>query len=258
MEKELSALEQDAFSFLEREKFDEAYKLFIKVAQMYRERKNHKQAALCAASAASCWALRSGEKSFYNAAAAYEAAARDAEIVGDLEYASLLYRYAATSFERDMESLSFSESFYRSKECYRRFLMFSLFAPKKINRIASTQEQDGARGFCKRLFMWCILTLSSLVWGHGERPVRTLFAGFSLVFLSALLYTQHYLLQDGQVFKPDFFEAFYFSIVALSTTGFGDIAAVGFSRVIVVVELSLGMFITPLFLVGFSRKYLRI
>jgi hypothetical protein len=258
MEKELSALEQEAFSFLSQEKFDEAYKLFVKVAEMYRQRKNHKQAALCAASAASCWALRSGEKSFYNAAAAYEAAARDAEIVGDLEYASLLYRYAATSFERDMESLSFSECFYRSKECYRRFLMFSLFAPKKINRIASTQEQDGVKSFVKRLFMWCILTLSSLVWGHGERPVRTLFAGFLLVFVSALLYSQHYLLQDGKVFKPDFFEAFYFSLVALSTTGFGDIAAVGFSRVIVVAELSLGMFIMPLFLVGFSRKYLRI
>jgi len=136
--------------------------------------------------------------------------------------------------------------------------MFSLFAPKKINRIASTQEQDGVRGFIKRLFMWCILTLSSLVWGHGERPVRTLFAGSFLVFLSAALYTQHYLIQDGKIFKPDLFEAFYFSLVALSTTGFGDIAAVGFSRIVVVVELSLGMFIMPLFLVGFSRKYLRI
>ena len=257
MEKELSALEQEAFSFLGREKFEEAYKLFIKVAEMYRARKNHKQAALCAASAASCWALRSGEKSFYNAATAYEMAARDAEIVGDLEYASLLYRYAATSYERDMESLSFSECFYRSKECYRRFLMFSLFAPKKLNRIASTQEER-ATGSIPRLFMLSILTLSSLVWGYGERPVRTLFVGLSLILVSAFLYTQNFLLQDGRTFKPDFFEAFYFSLVTLSSTGFGDIVAIGFSRVIVVIELSFGMFIMPLFLVGFSRKYLRI
>ena len=109
MNKEPQLLEKEAYSSLSEERFEEASGLFKKAAQIYKGEKNHKQATLCFASAASCWNKKHGEKTFYNASSSYEKAAREAEQYGDFEYASLLYRYAAINHERDMEFLSFSK-----------------------------------------------------------------------------------------------------------------------------------------------------
>lgn len=213
---------------------------------------------MCFASAASCWALKSGEKAFDNTATSYNEAAREAEASGDMDYASLLYKYAAVNFEREMEFINFSECFYRSKECYRKFLTFSLFNPKKIHQITRSKVEGGIKGVVRRIFSWFVLTLSFLVWGHGERPIRTLYFAFFLIFSSALLYTQGYLIKNGAIFDPDLFEAVYFSVVTFTTVGYGDITPVGFNKLVVVVELICGIFIVPIFIIGFSRKYLRI
>lgn len=258
MDKEPKLLEQKAYEFLSQEKFYEAFVAYQKAANIYKRGKNYKQAALCFASAASCWSKKSGEKTFYNAAVSYEAAAMQADKSGDLEYASMLYKYAAINYERDREFISFSDCLYSSKECYRRFLTYRIINPKKIHPIARSKEEKGIRGFIRHLFLWIALTFSYLVWGHGERPLRTFYAGIAVVFLSAVLYSQAYLLKGGGVFKAHFWEAFYFSVVTFTTVGYGDITPIGFTKLVVTIEAFCGLFIIPLFVIGLSRKYLRV
>ena len=141
MSKNPELLEKEAYAFLFQENFEEAFKLFRRAAESYKGQKNYKQATLCFTSAASCWNKKYEEKTFFNAASSYEKAAREAEKYGDLEYATLLYKYAAINYERDVEFFNFSDCFYRSKECYRKFLMYSLINPKK-----NTSHRKNRRG----------------------------------------------------------------------------------------------------------------
>ncbi|UCC94644.1 MAG: hypothetical protein JSW40_07480 [Candidatus Omnitrophota bacterium] len=236
---------------------EEAYRLFRRAAQVYRRRENHKQSALCFTSAASCWSKRCGEKTFYNAALSYEEAANEAEKSKDYEYAALLYKYAAINHERDGEFLNFSKCFYRSKELYRKFLTYRLIRPKKIYSIAPPQAKKKIRGILGCIFSWILLTVSFVVWGHGERPSRTLFTGILIVCASAALYIFGSLLAEGIAFMPDFFQALYFSVITFTTVGYGDIVPVGFSKLVAAIESFSGLFIIPLFIIGLSRKYLR-
>lgn len=250
MENEPGLLEKEAHALLAQGKVEGAYTLFKKPGDIYKEKGRHKEAAL---------SLVSAEKIFHNASLSYQEAARESELAGDLEYASLLYRQAAINFERDMEFLSFSECFYYSRECLRRFLTRDLLAPKKNHPIsASTLTAKGAEGIIKKLLLWFSLTISSLIWGHGERPNRTFCFAIVLVFLSSFCYMVGNLAQGTLVFRPNFFQAFYFSVTTFSTVGYGDMTPVGLSRFIAMLEVFGGIFIIPLFIVGLSRKYLRI
>ena len=258
MQSEPKLLEREAYSFLSQERFEEAFRLFRRAAQIYKREQNHKQAALCFASAASCWGKRSGEKTFYKAGLAYEDAAHQAEKSIDYEYASLLYKHAARNHERDGEFSEYSKCFYLSKECYRRFLTLRIVNPKKINSIIGDQRDTGVKSFFKHLLYWFMSTFSYIVWGHGERPARTLFAGILIILLAASFYTVGFLSKEGLLFAPNFFQAFYFSVVTFTTLGYGDIAPVGFTKLVAITEAFCGLFTIPLFIVGLSRKYLRI
>jgi hypothetical protein len=46
--------------------------------------------------------------------------------------------------------------------------------------------------------------------------------------------------------------------VTFTTVGYGDIIAVGFNKAVAMLEAFCGIFIMPLFIIGLSRKYLRI
>ncbi len=258
MEQEAKALEQQAYALLAEEQFYQAFVLYQKAANIYKNLKRHQQAALCFASAASCWSKKSGEKTFYNSALAYEQAAREADKSGDLEYASMLYKYAAINYERDREFLNFSDCFYQSKECYRRFLTYRLIHPQKIHPITASRQEKGIVGAIKRVLSWIGLTFSYLVWGHGERPVRTFYCGILIIFLASFFYTGGHLLHNDLITKPDFWEAFYFSVITFTTVGYGDFTPVGLSKLVVIIEALCGLFIIPLFVIGLSRKYLRV
>ena len=257
MQKNPGLLEKEAHEFLSQEKIGEAYELFKRAGCLYKEKGAHKEAALCLASAAGCWAVRSGERMFHNSSLAYEEAAKEAELSGDLEYASLLYRQAAINFERDMEFFSFSDCFYRSRECLRKFLTKSLVTPQKIHNISAAGIERGAYGIMKRFFLCLSLTFSALIWGHGERPGRAFYSGIVLVFLSAFFYMQGNLTNGAVIFKPHFFQALYFSVITLTTVGYGDITPIGMTKVVAMIEVLCGIFIVPIFIVGLSRKFLR-
>jgi len=258
MNKEAASIEKEAYVFLAEDKLEEAFKLFKQAAEIYKAEGNHKQAALCFTSAASCWNKKSGEKIFYNAALSYVEAAKQAEKSGDFEHASILYKHAAISHERDGESLDFSDCFYQSKECYRKFLAYQLINPGKIHSIAMGKETKGLFGLIGRVYSWIVLTLSFLVWGHGERPHRAFLSCIVVILLSAFGYIFGYLLSGNTLFRPHFFQALYFSVVTFTTVGYGDMTPIGLSRTIAMFESLSSIFIMPLFIISLSRKYLRI
>lgn len=259
MENDPNALEKEAHEYLAQEKLDEAYNLFKKCGNIHKVKGEHKEAALCLASAASCWALKSGERMFHKSSLAYEEAAKEAEAAGDLEYASVLYRQAAINYERDMEFFSYSDCFYRSRECLRKFLTRSLIMPQKIHNIGAGGVRKGETyGVIKRLVLCIFLTFSALIWGHGERPGRTFFSGLLLFLLSALFYMQGSLVKGAALFKPSFAQALYFSVITFTTVGYGDITPIGLTKLVAMLEVFFGIFIVPIFIVGLSRKYLRI
>jgi len=246
MEAEAKFLEREAHSFLCKEKFEEVYRLFRIAAQIYKRQKNHKQAALCFASAASCWSKKAGEKVFYKSASSYEDAAREAKKSMNYAYALILYKHAARSHERDGEFSDYSECFCRSKECYRKFLTQRIINPKKIKSISGAESGKGIKGFLKSLISWFTLTFSYTVWGHGERPARTLSVGILIIVLAAFLHTFGVLTKNEVLFSPNFFQAFYFSVVTFTTLGYGDIVPIGFSKLIAIIEAFCGLFIIPL------------
>jgi len=134
----------------------------------------------------------------------------------------------------------------------------SLLFPKRLHRIVRHKEEAGFLGLSKRFFLWLALATSNLIWGHGERPARTLFCGIFLILLSAFFYSRGHLLENGVIFKPDLFESLYFSVITFTTVGYGDFSPCGLSKLVVMIEAFCGIFIIPLFVVGLSRKYLRL
>ena len=253
MELEGKTIEKEAHRLREEHKYQEAAELFQRMADSYKEYGKHHPAAMCLASAAGCWALKAGETTFYHAARDYEKAAKEAEKSGDWEYTALLYRHAAVCYDKDKESMEFADCYYWSKEFYRRHLWGSLIHLQKLKGFPKGELQD----FLKRFRLWLTLTFSSLLWGHGERPQRTIFFGIFLILCAAVLYTRGYLLSAGRAIHPSITESIYFSVVTFLTIGYGDLVPVGFTKAVAILESFGGPFIMSIFITGLCRKYLR-
>ena len=258
MQTDPKLLEEQAHQFLSQGKLEESSKGFKLAAEGYRSQGRHKQAAVCFAAAAGCSGKECGESAFYRAALAYQEAARQSELSGDFEYASLLYKYAAINYEKDGEFLNFSECFYRSREAQRKFSTYLLISPKKIHHIAQGEGHRGVKARLKHLITAVTLTLACLVWGHGERPWRAFFCAIAMVILCAVFYAWTDLNVGGVISRPGFLNALYFSTTTFTTVGYGDIVAVGPAKAMVMLEAFCGIFMMPLFIVSLSRKYMRL
>ena len=79
-----------------------------------------------------------------------------------------------------------------------------------------------------------------------------------VILFSACFYTFGHLIENGIIIKPNFFQSLYFSIITFTTVGFGDITPIGASKLVVMFESICGLFVIPLFIIGFARKYLRV
>ncbi|MBF0531954.1 MAG: hypothetical protein HQL23_02535 [Candidatus Omnitrophica bacterium] len=258
LSEQIKSLEKEAQKVLEAQKYEDASKLFLRAAQAYQELGQHQEAALSFSSAAGCSEFQAGKQSlFYYAADYYEKAAKEAELAADFEYASMLYKHAGICYERDLEYVGFSECFYLSKECYRRSLLPRFWLWQRPPGLVKTPTKFDLFSQIKRIFAWFSLTVSAMVWGHGERPHRTFIFGFCLMFCAALVYTQGQLMMDSVITKPSFLESIYFSYITVTRIGYGDIVPIGFNKVVALCEEFIGIFLIPIFITGLCRKYLR-
>ncbi|MEI6437218.1 MAG: potassium channel family protein [Candidatus Omnitrophota bacterium] len=248
-------LEQEAHELLGEEKYAEAGERYLQAAKAFQRQDKHDRAAICLAASASSRALILGEKTYHRVAGLYEEAALEAEACKDLEYASMLYKYAAVAYERDHDNISLSECLFKSKEAYRRFLVQDLFRTKKT-------KENVAIGFnlaffSKRIVPLLTLTFASLIWGHGERPHRTVGFGLVLILICAAGYMLGHLNKDGTIISPTFAQAFYFSFSSYTRVGVENITPVGGAKIVATIQAFIGIFTIPLYLTGLCRKYLR-
>lgn len=247
MEQQEVSIEKEAHTLLSQGQNEQARKLFKKAAIAFSQSGNHRQAALMFASAASVWGKVYSDKSFYAAAQLYEEAAKEAVKYHDFDYATLMYKYAAIDYERDGEYEKFSNCFYNTKDCARKQLFSSLF-----------QGRGGPGYRIKKFITGCALEISCLIWGYGERPLRTFVTGVTMVLGCAFLFMHTGLAQGGTRYNPSFIDALYFSVATITTLGSADIAPYGISRHIALTEAFFGIFIISLYFISLSRKYLRI
>lgn len=259
MTKYIKLIEKEAQQLFDEQKYQEASDLFSQAATYYQGLSQHQQAAFMFASAAGCLSLKAGEKAaFYYAATVYEKGAHEAEIAADFEYASMLYKHAGTCYERDLGFSDFAECFYRSKECYRKYLGSTLFPWQMVRSKSEAKLKFNFIELNKRFVAWFSLAFSSVLWGHGERPQRTLILAAFVVLASASLYMQGQMIKDNIICKPNLLDAVYFSILNFTRVGYWDIKPIGFNKGLAALESIIsGIFIIPIFITGLCRKYLR-
>ena len=112
---------------------------------------------------------------------------------------------------------------------------------------------------------WLWSKLVDILCGYGENASRVISFSLSVIVMSAAVY--FFLgVRDGNgmlIFNADksiqdntlcFLECVYFSVITFTTTGYGDISPVGFSRVVAATEAFIGAFAISLFVVVFMRK----
>lgn len=100
--------------------------------------------------------------------------------------------------------------------------------------------------------------LGRAIWRYGERPFRTFLTACLVVIISAFFYKISGLIViEGTPHIVGFFDALYFSVITFATVGYGDYVPVGWVRIIAILESLAGVFLTPLFLIALTRRYLK-
>ena len=104
--------------------------------------------------------------------------------------------------------------------------------------------------------------------GYGESPARVVVFSIAFIFVCALLYFAFGNTSGGEDLRfsielgvagnfINFLNALYFSVVTFTTLGYGDIAPIGFARLLAALEAFLGSFTMALFVVVFVKKMTR-
>ncbi|MCB9800405.1 MAG: hypothetical protein H6757_06570 [Candidatus Omnitrophica bacterium] len=252
-------LEREAYELLrEQNKTQDAFEIYDRAAKLYQEAGEHLKAAMCFASAATCWNIHTGWQPLHHAATRNHAGADAAMKAQHFEYAQSLYQEAAHLYEKEGDAENYSVCFVSSQRAYAKRQMLTA-----LNKKAGNQGLLCANaGLGERVYAfkdWLLNTFGWLLWGYGERPFRTVMTAFVVIALSSLAYAQpgQAVLAGGKSIGS-FFEAFYLSVVTFTTVGYGDYLAQGWARWVAMAESLSGIFLMPLFLIGLTRRYLRI
>ena len=115
---------------------------------------------------------------------------------------------------------------------------------------------------------WLWSKLVDMLCGYGENAARVIGFSLSVIIVSAMFY--FFLgVYDGNgmlIFNAQngieknlfcLLECLYFSVITFTTTGYGDISPVGFSRLVATIEAFVGAFSISLFVVVFMRKMMQ-
>ena len=251
-----AVLEREARELHSQQKTEGAFSLFDEAASFYSKAGEHLKSALCYASAATCWNIRTGWQPLRNAATRNELAARESVKGGNYEYAHTLFQEAALLFEKEGDFSRYSTCFYEMSQVNAK-IQWEIFMRGRIDKQDVTGKMNLKERF-SALGRWVINRLNFLLWGYGERPFRTFWLATAVIFLSALAYSfSGQVLTGGEIRAVSFLEGLYMSTITYTTVGFGDYLPLGWTRALAVFEASLGIFLAPLFLIGLTRRYLR-
>jgi hypothetical protein len=252
------ALEREAHTLRSDHKIDEAFNAYDQAGSLYRDAGEHLKAAVCFASAATCWNIHTGWQPLRHAATRNQMAAEEAMKVAHYEYARSLFREAAILYEREGDSENYSACFWGSQIAdAKRSLATFMNRSEESSPAAPNLRLDGKERLVA-LLRWAANTHNRLLWGYGERPFRAFLVACFVIFGSTLAYAffGHFSVGDTPR-QVSFLEAVYFSFVTFTTVGYGDYTALGWTRVVAVLEALSGVFLIPLFVVALTRRYLR-
>ncbi len=115
----------------------------------------------------------------------------------------------------------------------------------------------------RTMILFLLIAAHELLFGYGERPLRIVFAaafvvlGFALIFL--LYPLADLFAASGSEFLSRLWHSFYFSLVSFTTLGYGGWIDYpdNWTRYLGGLESFIGLFITAMFLVTFTRKWTR-
>lgn len=254
-----TALEREAHQLHSEQKTQEAFNLFDEAASLYSQAGEHLKAALCYASAATCWNIRTGWQPLRNAATRNELGAHQALKAGHYGYARSLFREAALLYEKEGDFDNYSKCFWGSQvtEGKRAWALFAHSKKEEAPGQPSSKIRRDER--VRAFFYWFLNTFGRITWGYGERPFRTLGVAAVIIVGTAVIYTfaGPRILVDGAARSVSFVEALYLSVITFTTVGFGDYLPLGWTRIVAAHEALAGIFLSPLFLVGLTRRFLR-
>ena len=251
-------LEREAHTLRAGEKPEEAFHAYDEAASLYKEAGEHLKAALCYASAASCWNIKTGWLPIRNAATRNKVGAEEAMQGKHHDYARSLFREAAVLFETEGDFENYSACFWGSQLADAKRSWAIVTHRRSAGPLDGFPSEVKLKDRSAAFFRWTANVLSRLIWGYGERPFRTIGAALVLIVVSAVGYTlsgqvAYYGLARG----ISFWEAVYFSFTNFTTVGFGDYTPLGWARGISVLESVGGITLMPLFLIALTRRYLR-
>ena len=110
-------------------------------------------------------------------------------------------------------------------------------------------------------FLW--LAVHELLFGYGERPMRIVYTAAAVVLGFALLYFLYPLSElralGGSQLMDRWWQSLYFSLVSFTTLGYGGWIdhPDNWLRYLGGVQSFIGLFITAMYLVTFTRKWTR-
>lgn len=256
-----SNFEREGNRLLAEKKVDEAFRAFDQAGQIYKDLNEPLKAAICFASAATCWNIHTGWQPLRSAATRTEMAAWEALKAKYFSYARELFREATLLYEREGDYDNYSECFMAGQDTHVRHL-FAIFLSGKtkegldpIGHPVSIWERIRAAGHG---FMG---VLGWALWGYGERPLRTVVSMLLIVLACAAAFQFSGLIQIGGALRPmSFEEAFYYSAVTFATVsvGFGEFAPFGWTRMLTIAEAFSSLMLVSLFLIALTRRYLRL
>ncbi|KFF66892.1 hypothetical protein IW01_16145 [Pectobacterium brasiliense] len=169
--------------------------------------------------------------------------------VNHFHYREKFYSKAKRLFSSVGKNSEAGTYFYKEKRNH----MLSLLFPKKSNsnewyhKGIKEKIYLGVKSYIN--FLFCFLDY--LVWGFGEKPIRSLFFSIGVILASSLVY----LLSPDSVTYNNPTKSIYFSIVTFVTLGYGDISQLkAWLQLYSSIQAFLGMVLMGLFLAGYASK----
>lgn len=252
-------LEDLANQLFGQRKLEEAFQAYREAALLYKEQKNFKKSSLCFSQASKCEKMRTGREPMREAALMSLLAGEEAMKAADYAQAKWLFREAGLFYEQEGDFEEYSKAFVDAQEAHLHFLWLIAATGKKQSR---HHHQPLAVSFFERAeagVAWGLGIMSKILWQYGEAAFRPFLFGFLIVFTCALIYKfggpQNF---QGMKQTLTFLEALYMSGVTFTTVGYGDFTPSGWLRAVAVFEAFWGIFLTPLFVIALTRRYLRV